>query len=184
MHPQPKYNETDLVIGLKARDQQVFTYLYDQYSGAIMGVIFRLLNDQQLAEDVLQEAFVKFWNNIQQYDAGKGRLFTWMINIARNLAIDTLRSKGFKKQQQISKDENSVVNYHDPHQHSEKFDKIGLQKQVSQLKPEYKTLIDLAYYYGYTQEEISQSLGIPLGTVKTRLRAAIQELRKRMNEQT
>jgi RNA polymerase sigma factor (sigma-70 family) len=101
-----------------------------------------------------------------------------MINITRNLTIDTLRSKGYKKQQKISQDENSVSNYHDKSLSSDKFDTIGLRRQLVNLKPDQKIIIDLAYFSGYTQEEISKEIGIPLGTVKTRMRSAIMELRK------
>jgi len=173
-----KYSEEELVLLLQRKDQQAFSYLYDNYSGALNGIICRMVDEVQLAEDILQEAFLKIWNNFGQYDSNKGRLFTWMINLTRNLTIDILRSKGYKKQQKISKDENSVTNYHDKSYGADKFDSIGLRKQVANLKPEQKSIIDLAYFNGYTQEEISKELGIPLGTVKTRMRSAIMELRK------
>ena len=137
-----------------------------------------MIDDSQLAEDILQEAFLKIWNNFKQYDDTKGRLFTWMVNITRNLTIDTLRSKGYKKQQKISQDENSVIGYKDSGYGADRFDTMGLRKQVSSLKPDQKIIIDLAYFSGYTQEEISKEMGIPLGTVKTRMRTAIMELRK------
>ncbi len=174
-----KYSEEELVYQLQMQDQSAFSYLYDNYAAALNGVIHRMVDDTQLAEDILQEAFIRIWNNFKQYDAGKGRLFTWMVNITRNLTIDTLRSKGYKKQQKISQDEFSVTNYQtkDP---ANRFDSIGLNKQLASLKPEYKNLIDLAYFGGYTQEEISKEMGIPLGTVKTRMRTAIMELRKLM----
>lgn len=173
-----KYSEEELVQLLKQRDQHAFSYLYDNYAGALNGIIHRMVEETHLAEDILQEAFVKIWNNFSQYDSSKGRLFTWMINLTRNLTIDTLRSKGYKKQQKISKDENSVSNYQDKNSGPDRFDSIGLRKQVANLKPEQKSIIDLAYFYGYTQEDISKELGIPLGTVKTRMRSAIMELRK------
>ncbi|HPH86646.1 MAG TPA: sigma-70 family RNA polymerase sigma factor, partial [Ferruginibacter sp.] len=113
MGEEIKYSEEELISRLKEREQQAFSYLYDHYAGALNGIICRMVEDPQLAEDILQEAFLKVWNNFAQYDSSKGRLFTWMINITRNLTIDTLRSKGYKKQRQISKDENSVSNYHD-----------------------------------------------------------------------
>lgn len=162
---------------LQNRSQQAFSYLYDNYAGALNGIITRLISDPVLAEDVLQEAFLKIWNNFQSYDASKGRLFTWMVNITRNLAIDTLRSKGYRKQQQISADENSVSNYSDGTS-KEKFDAIGISKNLAALKPEQRSIIDMAYFGGYTQEEISKETGVPLGTVKTRMRTAILELRK------
>lgn len=173
-----KYNEEELILLLHNQDQEAFSYLYDNYSGALNNVIMRMVVEQHLAEDILQEVFIKIWNNFKQYDSSKGRLFTWMINITRNLTIDTLRSKGFKKQQKISQDENSVSNYNDKSIGPERFDAIGLHKQIASLKPEQKSIIDLAYFSGYTQEEISREMGIPLGTVKTRMRTAIIELRK------
>jgi RNA polymerase sigma-70 factor, ECF subfamily len=172
-----KYSEEELVLQLQGRNQQAFSYLYDNYSGALNGVIIRLVDDAGLAEDILQEAFLKIWNNFSSYDASKGRLFTWMVNITRNLTIDTLRSKGYKKQQKISADENSVSNYADGTV-KEKFDALGIKKQLASLKPEQRSIIDMAYFGGYTQEEISKETGVPLGTVKTRMRTAILELRK------
>jgi len=173
-----KYSEEELVLQLQSRNQQAFAYLYDNYAAALNGVIYRLVEDKELAEDILQEAFLKIWNNFSNYDSNKGRLFTWMLNLTRNLTIDTLRSKGYKKQNKISSDENSVSNYADSNAVTEKFDALGIRKQLSNLKPEQRSIIDMAYFNGYTQEEISKEMGIPLGTVKTRMRSAILELRK------
>lgn len=172
-----KYTEEELVPLLQNRNQQAFSYLYDNYAGALNGIIVRLTDNYDLAEDILQEVFLKIWNNISSYDASKGRLFTWMVKIARNLAIDTLRSKGFKKQKQIVTDENSVSNYSDGTS-NEKYDTIGIKKNLATLKPEQRIILDMAYFGGYTQDEISKQTGLPLGTVKTRMRSAILELRK------
>ena len=173
-----KYSEEELVLQLQNRNQQAFSYLYDNYAAALNGIIYRLVEDKELAEDILQEAFVKIWNNFASYDTTKGRLFTWMLNLTRNLTIDTLRSKGYKKQSKISGDENSVSNFTDNKAVAERFDAMGIRKQLSNLKPEQRSIIDMAYFNGYTQDEISKELGIPLGTVKTRMRSAILELRK------
>jgi RNA polymerase sigma-70 factor, ECF subfamily len=173
-----KYSEEELVEQLQNRNQQAFSYLYDNYAAALNGIIYRLVEDKELAEDILQEAFVKIWNNFASYDTTKGRLFTWMLNLTRNLTIDTLRSKGYKKQSKISGDENSVSNFTDNKAIAEKFDALGIRKQLSNLKPEQRSIIDMAYFNGYTQDEISKEMGIPLGTVKTRMRSAILELRK------
>ena len=173
-----KYSEEELVLRLRNQDQQAFSYLYDNYAAALNGIIYRMVEYRELAEDILQEAFVKIWNNFSSYDTGKGRLFTWMLNITRNLTIDTLRSKGYKKQAKISSDENSVGNLSDDGKIAERFDAMGIRKQLANLKPEQRSIIDLAYFNGYTQDEISKEMGIPLGTVKTRMRAAIIELRK------
>jgi RNA polymerase sigma factor (sigma-70 family) len=172
-----KYSEEELVQELQNRNQQAFSYLYDNYAAALNGVIFRLVEDKELAEDILQEAFVKIWNNFSSYDSTKGRLFTWMLNLTKNLTIDTLRSKGYKKQSKISGDENAVSNLSD-NTGAEKFDALGIRKQLDNLKPAQRNIIDMAYFNGYTQDEISKEMGIPLGTVKTRMRSAILELRK------
>lgn len=166
---------------LRTNDRAAFSYLYDNYAPALNGVIRRMVDEVQLAEDILQEAFVRIWNNFANYDTSKGRLFTWMMNITRNLTIDTLRSKGYKKQRKILSDENSVVSQADRSIGSDRFDTIGLRKQLLLLKPEQRTIIDLAYFNGYTQDEISKETGVPLGTVKTRMRNAILELRKNLD---
>jgi len=178
-----KYSEEELVYSLQQQDQHAFSYLYDNYSGALFGLIYKMVNDKELSEDILQEAFVKIWNNFSNYDSSKGRLFTWLLNLTRNLTIDTLRSKGYKKQSKIHKDENSVSNFTDSTNVAEKFDAMGIRKQLTLLKNDQKQIIDLAYFGGFTQEEISKQLGIPLGTVKTRMRAAILELRKLLQYQ-
>jgi RNA polymerase sigma factor (sigma-70 family) len=103
-----------------------------------------------------------------------------MVNITRNLTIDTMRSKGYKKQHKISGDENSVNNLQDGNASIEKFDSMGITKQLVNLKPDQRQIIDLAYFKGYTQDEISKQLDIPLGTVKTKMRTAILELRKNL----
>lgn len=172
------YSEEDLVALLKSGDKSAFSYLYDHYSGALNGIINKMVNDSVLAEDILQEAFVKIWNNFSSYDPSKGRLFTWMLNITRNLAIDTMRSKGYKKQSKIQSSEIAVGNASNNINEKERFDGLGIRKQVTLLKEDQKRIIDLAYFDGFTQTEISQQLGIPLGTVKTRMRAAISELKR------
>lgn len=178
-----KYSEEELVALLQSKDQQAFSYLYDNYAAALNGIIYRMVESRELAEDILQEAFVKIWNNFSSYDTAKGRLFTWMLNITRNLTIDTLRSKGYKKQSKISSDENSVSNLTDDNRMAERFDAMGLRKQLVNLKPEQRSIVDLAYFNGYTQDEISKEMGIPLGTVKTRMRSAIIELRKMLQHE-
>ena len=163
---------------LQNKDVQAFAYLYDNYSPALYGIIYKMVEDKELAEDVLQEAFLKIWNNFAAYDRVKGRLFTWMLNITRNLTIDTLRSKEYKKQAKIYSNQINVDNVVDNPGSTEKFDSLGLRKYLTHLKNDQKQIIDLAYFSGFTHEEIAKELSIPLGTVKTRMRAAIFELRK------
>ena len=169
------YTEPELVALLKKRSQPAFNYLYDNYSGALYGVILSILQHKELADDVLQEVFIKIWRQIEQYDAEKGRLFTWMVNISRNASIDTLRSKGYHIQKQNRELTENV--YSAAGTTSTETDRIGLRKLITGLKDDYKVLIELAYFQGYTQDEISKLLNVPLGTVKTRLRSALVQLR-------
>lgn len=172
------YNEHDLVLSLKAKDQAAFSYLYDHYSGALYNIVLQIVNDGELARDVLQEAFVNIWRKIDSYDPQKGRLFTWMLNVTRNLSIDMLRSKGFQNSRKNA-ELNDVTEGYAPSVKQET-DHIGLKKVVEKLKEEHRVLIDLSYFKGYTHDEISQMLEIPLGTVKTRIRSALLQMRQFM----
>lgn len=175
-----RYTEEELISRLRAKDAAAFSYLYDNYSGAIYGVIFRHFEDQEQSEDILQETFVKIWKNIASYDESKGRLYTWMLNIARNLAIDHKRSRSFKSSEKNQSLDVSVNAVNSSGSAAFNTDKIGLKETVAKLKPESQTIIELLYFKGYTQDEVSKELNMPLGTVKTRTRSALIELRKLM----
>lgn len=170
-----------MVSALKQKEREAFSYLYDNYSAALLGVIKRVIESEEVANDVLQEAFVKIWKNIEYYNETKGSLFTWMLNICRNSAIDEARSKNFKKEAQNQNVEDHVFTIDSQTSVEMKMDHIGLKDVLRKLKEEHQLLIDKIYFEGYTQDEVSKELGIPLGTVKTRLRAAIIQLRSLMN---
>lgn len=178
MNRENTYTEEELLQLLKQQDRSAFAYLYRQYSGALYGVVLQVIQDEQTAQDVLQEAFVKIWNNVAQYDNGRGRLYTWMLNIARNAAIDKLRSKGEIMRGKIRAGGDIVDTLEQRGKTEQPTDTIGLRKMVNGLKPEYAAIVELAYFNGYTTEEISKVLGIPAGTVKTRMRAAMSRLRE------
>jgi RNA polymerase sigma factor (sigma-70 family) len=170
------YTENELVQLLKQRTQAGFNYLYENYSDALYNIVLSIIQDKELSHDVLQEVFIKIWRQIEQYDSQKGRLFTWMANISRNASIDTLRSKSYHTQKQNRELTESV--YTAAGSVNIETDKIGLRKIVGNLKDDFKVLVELAYFQGYTQDEISKALNIPLGTVKTRLRSALIQLRE------
>jgi len=155
--------------------------LYDMYSASLFGVIVRIVNDEAIAEDILQDTFVKIWNSFSSYSTEKGRLFTWMVNIARNLAIDKIRSKDFKNQTKNQELENNVTFIDEQRNTVYKPELLGVKDLVEQLKPEQKSILDLVYFKGYTHVEAADELGVPLGTIKTRLRMAITQLRKYFN---
>jgi len=176
--PSKTYSEKELVALLKSKDQEGYNVLYDNYSAALYGIISRVVPAEEIAQDILQNVFVKIWKNIDSYDASKGRLFTWMLNIARNSAIDYSRSKQFKMENKIQEIENSVYEINRHTSTSINTDIIGLREQVEKLKKEHSVLINMIYFGGYTQEETAKKLNMPLGTVKTRVRAAIIQLRQ------
>jgi len=171
-------NEEKLIRGLQQQDTSALKVLYEKYSAALFGVISRMVNDDYLAEDILQEAFLKIWNNAGSYEPTKGRLFTWMLNICRNAAIDKMRGKMYKTSKKTASDE--TVLYENPTKIYDdiKPDTIGIKEIVDKLKPEWKIIVDLIYFQGYTHQEVSEELELPLGTVKTRLRSAIMYLRE------
>jgi RNA polymerase sigma-70 factor (ECF subfamily) len=167
------YTEQELVTALKAGSEQAFSYLYDHYSGSLYDFIMQIVKIPESANDVLQEVFINFWRKIGSYDPFKGLLFTWMLNITRNASIDMLRSKAYQnnlKNQEIAENENSQVN-------ENQIDSIGAGWFVAKLRPEQRALIELAYFKGYTQEEIAEIEDIPLGSVKTRINNALLQLR-------
>jgi len=169
------------VQALRNREKIAIEALYDMYSSSLFGVISRIVIDTETSEDVLQETFVKIWHSFSGYNAEKGRLFTWMVNIARNLAIDKIRSKDFKNQNKNQDIENNVTIIDSERNTTFKPELLGVKEMVGTLKPEQKVILDLVYFKGYTHVEASDELGVPLGTIKTRLRMAILELRKYFN---
>ncbi|RYY63498.1 MAG: sigma-70 family RNA polymerase sigma factor [Chitinophagaceae bacterium] len=175
MSANTTYQEGELVSLLRAKDNAAFSYLYDHYAGALMGIVKGVVGEENLAEDVVQEVFVSIWRKIDSYDSEKGRLFTWMLNIARNAAIDKVRSKGY--QQSLRQQSLDGAEHIAPAVRPTTGDDIGLRRVLGRLKEEQRQLIDLSYYQGFTHDQIAKALNIPLGTVKTRLRSALSQLR-------
>ena len=160
---------------LQQQDEKALSYLYDNYSAALYGIINSIVTDRESANDVLQNVFVNIWKKIASYDSSKGRLFTWMLNVARNAAIDEIRSKSYKdklKNQPFPENVDITGASTNPN-----IADIGLKKILTKLKGEQQVLIDMSYFKGFTHEEIAKALNIPLGTVKTRIRSALIQLR-------
>ncbi len=166
--------DQQLINRLQTKDPAAIGALYDAYGGALFGVVLRVVQQRELAEQVLQDTFVKAWRNGASYDESKGRLFTWLLNIARNTAIDATRTAHFQKSRKTDSLDTLV---HSPGGSSINPDLVGVRELVDRLDEKYKVLIELVYFKGYTQEEVAEETGIPLGTIKTRLRYAINELR-------
>lgn len=167
----------ELVAGLKARDNVLLDYLYEHYSGALYGVILRVVRDEGVAQEVLQDAFLKIWNKIDSYEPSKGKLFTWMLNVTRNLAIDRTRSREIQKNKKTD-DIDLLVNKIDRREQAElEVDAIGLKELLGQLPEEQRFVIEHLYLKGFTQSELAEEFNIPLGTVKTRTRLGLIVLR-------
>lgn len=166
---------------LKTKSNKVFNILYDNYSPALYGIIYRMVQNTATSQELLQDVFMKIWKNIDSYDKTKGTLFTWMLNITRNACIDYLRSSRHKMEQRHNgevsdTDAVSTGFLYNP-------DKSELRGMVLKLDHKYRQIIDLVYFWGYTQEEVSKMLNIPLGTVKTRSRSGLHDLRELYNKE-
>lgn len=156
--------------------------LYERYSAAIYGIVSNIIPNEEAAKETLQDVFIKIWNNGDKYDATKGRLFTWMVQIARNVAIDTLRSSQFKKGNKTESLPNFVSN-NAAHSEEQQAHDSALRRIVSKLEYSNRRIIELLYFEDYTQKEVSEELGIPLGTVKSKVRKAITQLRELLGDE-
>ena len=166
-----------LIEKFQQKDEKAFEALYNMYATNIHGVIHNIVRDQDIAEEIMQDVFIKAWHKADSYSADKGRFFTWILNIARNAAIDKTRSKAFKNKKQNLDAQFfvDILEHGDNLDH--KTDAIGIGKFVGKLAKKCIEVIELLYFKGYTQKEASESLDMPIGTIKTRNRNCINELR-------
>jgi len=176
MKNRSTYTEFELVLLLKNNNREAFEYLYDRYSPALFGIILKIVKDEEKAADVMQDSFLKIWKNIRNYNAEKGSLFTWILNVTRNTAIDKLRVE-VKTQMSVSWENVKEIDLTPTVIYNPSPSTIDLRAIVEKLLPEKKLLIEMVYFQGYTHEEVSEKLSIPLGTVKSRIRKSLQELR-------
>lgn len=174
-----KITEDNLVKEFISGNKEALNYIYEAYSAALYGVIIKIIRDEELSRDLLQDAFVKIWKKAGAYNPDKGALYTWMLNLTRNLCIDHLRSKKFKNAQQNQSLDKHVYGI----ESNRRFDPqhIGLNELLKRLPDEQQQVIYYSYFQGYTQKEISEELDIPLGTVKSRAKAALEKLKKIFN---
>lgn len=170
-------SQEDVLLLIQKKDDRAYNVLYDMYAKSLFAVISNIIKDREEAEDILQEVFIKIWKNIDSYNDSKGRFYTWMLNIARNSSIDKMRSKNFNNSKKNLSSENFVHLFEDNNKFINKIDAIGIQEFIKKLKPKCIALIDLLFFKGYTQQEASEELEIPLGTVKTNNRNCINDLR-------
>jgi RNA polymerase sigma factor (sigma-70 family) len=170
-----KLLEKHIVELLLEGDEKGMSLLYDYYGETLYGIALKVTNDQELAKDVLQESLVKVWKKIDKYDASKAKLFTWLFRITRNTAIDKLRSISVKSEQEIQVEVSNVYNVG---VEDIKPEHIDVQKHINTLDEKYQMVLEALFFKGMTQQEASEALNMPLGTVKSRLKIGLRELRK------
>ena len=167
-----------LVRRFQKKDIIAFEKLYEMYWENICGVIHTIVRNKNLAEEIAQDVFTKVWNNSDHYNPSKGRFFTWILNIARNAAIDEVRSKSYKNQKRNLSSDYFVGILEQENDSQADVDVTGLKKLLNKLTTKCVQIISLLYFNGYTQKEAAEELDIPLGTVKTRNRNCISQLRE------
>lgn len=173
--PTTLLDNNDLVQGLIRQDRKSYDYLYDQYSPKLYGIALHITQKKDIAEDVLQETFIKVYKNINKYDESKGNFLTWVLNICRNGAIDKIRYGQESRKIQFDSLNVNMTTGTDPEM---KLADSELWAVLEELDDEHKEILKLSYYYGYSHTEIAEKLNMPLGSVKSKIRIALRELRK------
>lgn len=158
---------------LQSGDRKAIGMLYDRYADGLYGILLNMLKDEAAARDVLHESFIKIWKNAGRYDPEKAKVFTWMVQIARNTAIDHLRARKTRRDYEIQTAASNVSI-----QQSVKPEHIDIPDHLESLEPKYREVLQALFFNGMTQQEASEALELPLGTVKTRLKIGLRELRK------
>jgi RNA polymerase sigma-70 factor (ECF subfamily) len=172
--------ESELILLLQKQEKVGFDYLYDHYSAALMGIALRIVEDKDSAEEIVHDTFMKIWNSIEGYESDKGRLFTWMARICKNCSLDHVKSKNFKKNLKTDGLSNVVVDRETGLREHVNTDTIGVKEWMNVLPPEQKAVFQALYFEGMSQSQAAEELEIPLGTVKTRLRMGLIEIRKKL----
>ena len=186
----PEDDET-LLPRLAAGDRAALDRLYDRYAGPTYALLLRIVADRQLAEDLLQEVFLRVWQRAGSYQVERGRALTWVLSIAHNLAIDEVRRQRRRPQEAEEREDANVTDLltavptaePGPEQLAwEGQRRAQIVEALQQLPEAQRILIELAYFEGYTQSQLAARLGEPLGTIKTRLRLGVQKLRGLLGE--
>lgn len=167
--------EKHIVELLQERNEKAISLLYEHYGNTLYGVANKVVRDEELAQDVLQESFVKIWKKSDSYDPSKAKLFTWLFRITRNTAIDKLRSANIKADREIQMDVSNVYNLG---VESIRPEFIDVRENLDKIESKYQIVLEALFFQGMTQQEASEELDIPLGTIKSRLKIGLRELKK------
>jgi RNA polymerase sigma-70 factor, ECF subfamily len=180
LHPeQAQTADVALLTSIAGGDEQALAQLYDRYRGILFGLLVRILNSREEAEDVLQEVFLQVWRQAAHFDEKRGKPFTWLVTLARSRGIDRLRSLAARDRVAQASAREASEEVSDAAIDTFRSEQRELVTSVlAQLPEEQKRPLELAYYDGLTQSEIAAKLGAPLGTVKTRMRSGMIKLRE------
>ncbi len=172
--------DQELMTLVKKRDKAAFRELYSRFSQIVFNLVYRILKDRQEAEEVVQEIFLQVWNKAGSYDADRGALSTWIINISRNKSIDRLRKLGHRSQDTEINEErlNSKYDFSRIIENREERRKV-LQEALDTLPEEQRIAIEMVYFEGFTHEETARKLSEPVGTIKTRIRLGVMKLKQK-----
>ncbi|MEQ9619542.1 MAG: sigma-70 family RNA polymerase sigma factor [Deltaproteobacteria bacterium] len=173
--------DKELMALVKKRDKTAFREIYSRFSQVVFNLVYRILKDRQEAEEVVQEIFLQVWNKADSYDAQRGALSTWIINISRNKSIDRLRTRSHKFQNTEINEErlNSKYDFSRILENREERRKV-LQEALNTLPQEQRTAIEMVYFEGFTHVETAQKLNEPVGTIKTRIRLGVMKLKQKI----
>ena len=173
------FEDAELVGQVAQGSEKAFLMLYDRYAGRVHALSLRILNDSMLAEEATQDTFLKLWSRAHLFSSERGSLLVWLLTIARRVALDRLRLEARRPTlSDLNDPADAWPNIPDENTLSEENRWRTLYFAVQSLSAEHRQVIELAYYQGLSQSEIAETLGWPLGTVKTRLRAAMEQLRR------
>jgi RNA polymerase sigma-70 factor (ECF subfamily) len=171
-----------LIELVSGRNERAFETLYDRYADLVYSVALRIVADPAMAQDVAQEVFLRLWRAPASYDATRGRFANWLVSVARNRAVDEVRTRGRRRLREVGPatavDDPPDVQVEDPSAIAQAdMDRRAVRRALEVLPEEQRLTLELAYYGGLTQQEIAHLLNQPLGTVKTRTRLAMKKLR-------
>lgn len=179
-----KDTDTSLLDRIADGDEEALAQLYDLYSTVLFGLIRTIVNNKEIAEDLLQELFLLVWKRAERFDASKGSVYTWLVTLARNKSIDKIRSKSYRMQQKNKADEHSVLFANLVSDEKSPYESMWLDKKTEILRnalnsipDKQREVIEIAYFEGFSQSKIAETYNIPLGTVKTRMREGLDKLR-------
>lgn len=184
---QAQIDDAELVQAMARGDEQAFASLFDRYNSTLLGFLIRILNNKAEAEDVLQEVFVQVWRDAPRYDVRRGRVFTWLVTIARSRALDRLRALGSHESMRTKWAIESMVSPSSAMDNTIRSDQAKIIRHaLEDINDAQREVLLLAYFEGLSHQEIADRVGIPLGTAKTRIRDGLKKLRgmlsKRMKE--